>query len=148
MYEKSDTPTKDELNQQFIDLKKEYEDLKNGIDDTDGDQTLEDYEEMIDQLEEEIANAPDNVERQTVTSDYYLENDYLLNVEADIGNEETAYLRINEKMMDFRIGNGYYWDGANVEVDHLNLSISKEQAVEQATKLIKKLNIDYMKPVT
>ena len=95
-----------------------------------------------------MPTPPDNVERQTVTSDYYLENDYLLNVEADIGNEETAYLRINEKMMDFRIGNGYYWDGANVEVDHLNLSISKEQAVEQATKLIKKLNIDYMKPVT
>ena len=102
--------------------------------------------EMIDQLEEEIVNAPDNVERQTVTSDYYSENDYLLNAEADIGREETANLRINEEMMDFRIGNGYYWDGTDVEVDQLNLSISKEQAVEQATQLIEELNIDYMEP--
>lgn len=55
-------------------------------------------------------------------------------------------MRISEERMDFRIGGGYYWDGSNADANKLNLSISKEEAIEKAELLIKELNIDYMVP--
>jgi beta-lactamase regulating signal transducer with metallopeptidase domain len=147
MYEKSATPTKDELNQQLINMRKEYEDLKNGIDNTDGNQTIEDYKVMIKELEAKIANTPDKVERKIIRSDYYSQNDHILAADANAGREQTAHLRINEEKMDFRIGDGYYWDGSCAEANKLNLSVTKEQAIEQAKQLIKKLDADYMEPV-
>lgn len=148
MYEQFGAYTQSELEEQLVRLKKEYEDKKSGKKDSnsEGGSTLEEYEAMIAELEMQIASAPATAEKKSITSQSYSDNNHLLIAEADIGREDTAYLKIADGKLDFRIGVGYYEGADRTFVDQLNTSLSKEEAIEQAKKIVAELNVDYMQP--
>lgn len=135
--------SQNELEERYLQLKKEYEDLKNGNTDSnsDGGSSLEEYENMLSELEAQMATAPEEVKQETVTVENYL-SDNMLYATADVGRSEKATIRITDGTnIDWRIGDGYYCEAIS-DINTVSPSvkgISKEDAILQAEDLVAKM---------
>lgn len=145
MYLKTNQMTKNELETELKRLEQAYENKKNGIDDPSYAWSLESFEDIIGSLKAQIQTAPDTIEKKWIDSDYYFNNSHIVSAQADIGREDIANLRIVAWNLDFSIG-GRYYELGSTEVEQLNLTTTKQQAVDQAKDIVRQLGVDYMQP--
>ena len=144
--------TKSELEIRLIQIKKELNDKKKGITNpsSEGGSTIEEYEQMIKDLEQQIINAPETDNNTKITSQEYSKQNNSIDTVAYVEGKGDITFSINNNFnvseLNFDVLPVYNQVGSFV-TDDLGLSISKEQAIELAKKTVENLGADYMEPV-
>jgi hypothetical protein len=145
--------TKSELEIRLIQMKKELNDKKNGIvnPSSEGGSTIEEYEQMIKDLEQQIINAPETDTNTKITSQEYSKQNNSIDTVAHVeGKGDIAFSIINNNLnasqLNYDVLPVYNQVGSFVTGD-VGLTISKEQAIELAKKTADNLGADYMEPV-
>ena len=143
--------TKSELEIRLIQIKKELNDKKKGITNpsSEGGSTIEEYEQMIKDLEQQIINAPETDNNTKITSQEYSKQNNSIDTVAYVEGKGditfSIYNNLNASQLNFDVLPVYNQVGSFV-TDDIGLSISKEQAIELAKKTAENLDADYMEP--
>ena len=131
--------TKSELETELILMKKELNDMKNGNVDplSEGGSGIEEYEQMIKDWEQQIIDAPETNTNIKITSQEYSEQNNNIDVVARAeGKGDMAfsiYDSLNASELSYYVSPVFYQVGS-FAADDLDLTISKEQAVDLAQK--------------